>query len=88
MNRDADFIGLDKQGNTFRKQKKILHNRVIKSDRNQISGTLHLQPPAADLDDGVEFFQPIYEGDLIIGVIHKCSCGKTSELRFEYSDQR
>mgnify|MGYP007123672947 CR=1 FL=1 len=69
----------------------ISHSRnqgkgVLKNKHNRISGMVHLNPQDEDLGHGVEFFQPITEGDLIVGVIHKCACGKTSELSFQYSD--
>ncbi len=59
---------------------------VIKYNHNRVSGIIHLDPEDEDHGHGVEFFQPITEGDLIVGVIHKCACGKTSELSFQYSD--
>ena len=87
MNDQDDFVGMDETENQFTKQKIRQKSGVIKNARNHMNGTIHLDPLEEDQEDGVEFFQPIYEGDIIVGVIHKCICGKTAELRFQYSDQ-
>jgi len=31
--------------------------------------------------------EPIIEDNNIIGVVHKCSCGKVIEIRFEYANE-
>ncbi|MCF6238276.1 MAG: hypothetical protein L3J79_05610 [Candidatus Marinimicrobia bacterium] len=84
---EHDFLELDERKDQFAKRKIRQKGGVIKKARNNIQGTLHLDPMDEDSEDGVDFFQPIYEGDLIVGVIHKCICGKTAELRFQYSDK-
>ncbi len=86
MSTDDDFKSMNEDETPFESRKNRQKAGVIKSNRNQVKGTLHLDPQEEDLDHGIEFFQPITEGDQIVGVIHKCSCGKTSELRFTYSD--
>jgi len=87
MDTDDKFIEMDGVGDTFKPVKKKQRFGVIKNVRNHASGVVHLDPGAEDADDGIEFFQPIYEGELVVGVIHKCACGRTAELRFQYSDQ-
>jgi len=85
MNENDEFEELEEGNSPFEPRQQRQKTGVIKSSRNHVKGTVHLDP-VEETDHGVEFFQPIYEGELIIGVIHKCSCGKTSELRFQYSD--
>ncbi len=85
MTTNDDFEGLEENEISFTKQKKRQRTGVIKSGRNKVKGTLHLEP-TDETEHGIEFFQPIMEGELVVGVIHKCSCGKISELRFQYSD--
>ncbi|MEA3285984.1 MAG: hypothetical protein U9Q77_01225 [Candidatus Marinimicrobia bacterium] len=86
MNND-EFVEMDETENQFTKQKTRQKSGVIKNVNSHMKGTIHLDPVEENQEDGVEFFQPIYEGDLIVGVIHKCNCGKIAELRFQYSDQ-
>lgn len=87
MDEKNGFIPVDGDKAEISPRKQRQKAGVIKKSRNQITGVRQLDPPDEHDDQGVEFFQPIYEGELIIGVIHKCSCGKTSELRFQYSDK-
>lgn len=83
---DEDFKNMNVEDGQFLARKIRQKTGVIKSKRNHVNGTLHLDPQEEDSGHGIEFFQPITEGDVIIGVVHKCSCGKTSELKFQYSD--
>ncbi len=85
MNDHDDFKELGDHNTLFESRQKRQKTGVIKSKRSHINGLVQLDP-IEENDGGVEFFQPIYEGELIVGVIHKCSCGKTSELRFQYSE--
>ena len=85
MNTPDDFRELGHGESPFEPRLKRQKTGVIKSVRNHVKGTIQLDPLEVE-EQGVEFFQPIYEGELIVGVIHKCSCGKTSELRFQYSE--
>ena len=87
MSDNTEFIALNNQGQQFASAKKKQKTGVIKRTRNQTSGVVVIQPEMEESDDGVEFFQPIYEGDLVVGVLHKCVCGRTAELRFQYSEQ-
>ncbi len=87
MNTDDEFVDISDNANPFPECKRRQKKGVIKNARNHMSGRIHLDPPDEESQEGVEFFQPIYEGELIVGVIHKCSCGKTSELRFQYTEQ-
>ncbi len=85
MSKEDEFLDIADNQDQFTAHKKRQKKGVIKSGQNHVKGTLLLEPKDEDGGDGVEFFQPIYEGDLIVGVIHKCTCGKTAELRFQYS---
>lgn len=85
MSTNDDFKSMNDEDGPFISRKPRQKTGVIKSGRNRVKGTVHLEP-LDDFEHGVEFFQPITEGDTIVGVVHKCSCGKTSELRFQYSD--
>ncbi len=87
MEKDDHFVEINDNESQFLNHRKRQKKGVIKSTRNRVKGTIHLDPREEASGEGVEFFQPIYEGDMIVGVIHKCSCGKSSELRFQYSDQ-
>ena len=82
---DDEFKDLEDEIAPFAHTQKRQKTGVIKSGRNKVKGMLRLEPQEEG-QHGIEFFQPIMEGELIIGVIHKCSCGKTSELRFQYSE--
>ena len=84
---DDEFMDLTDNQDQFKEHKVRQKRGVIKKARNQVKGTVHLEPLDEESGDGVEFFQPIYEGETVVGVIHKCSCGRASELRFQYSDQ-
>jgi len=81
-----DFSEINDDNIQFATYKKRQKSGVIKKDRNHLSGKIQLGIQTEEIEQGVEFFQAISEGDLIVGVIHKCSCGNTSELRFQYSD--
>ena len=83
---DGEFKSMDQTGHEFKPAKKRQRKGVIKSDRHHLEGKLKLEPDDVEMETGVEFFQPIYEGDVVVGVIHRCSCGKTSEVRFQYGD--
>jgi len=85
MRIEDEYEDLNEHRSQFINHGKRQKTGVIKSSRNNVKGILHIEAPE-ETEQGVEFFQPIKEGDLIVGVIHKCSCGKTSELRFQYSD--
>ncbi len=86
MMNDEEFEGSEEFSEQFSPRKRRQTSGVIKSGRNHVKGIVHLDPGNEDQEGGVEFFQPIYEGDTIVGVMHKCACGKTSELRFQYTD--
>jgi|GEM_PF-3090945 len=30
--------------------------------------------------------EPIVENDMIVGIIHRCTCGKRTEIRFEFEE--
>jgi len=45
-----------------------------------------VSPETSSLKQGEGYFQPIIEGGQIVGVIHVCTCGRRSELRFEFED--
>jgi len=45
-----------------------------------------VSPETSSVKQGEGYFQPIIEGDQIVGVIHVCTCGRRSELRFEFED--
>ena len=68
------------------KRRQVTKLGVIKKSRHKEQGVFVMEPNLEDHDDGVEFFQPVYEGEVVVGMIHKCSCGKTSEVRFEYDN--
>lgn len=63
---------------------RILRAGVLKTDQLKEGASVCLEPENVEEDQGVEFFQPVYDGNTVVGVIHKCACGRTSELRFEY----
>ena len=86
METDEEFNDLNEDNFQFTPYIKRQKTGVIKKERNHASGKLHLDVSVEEIEHGVEFFQAITEDDLIVGVIHKCSCGKTSELRFQYSE--
>ena len=87
MSKDQDFTPL----NLGKDKTEVKHRRyksgVIKSGEKHVEGSVRIVPQIEETEAGVEFFQPIYEGDIIIGVLHKCSCGRTAEVRFQYEDQ-
>ncbi len=87
MQNDDQFLAM--QDNDLQFSKSVDHPKsgVIKHDRNRVSGTIHLTVPEENLDEGVEYFEPIYDGEVIVGVTHRCHCGKISKLRFEYATQ-
>ena len=87
MNNDESYQEMEQSDFVRKRAKKKQKTGVIKHSQNEVTGKVQIDPHEMDTDHGVEFFQPIMEGDLVVGVIHKCSCGKTSELRFQYSDQ-
>ena len=86
MAMDDDFTPMDHNNPHEKPKRRRIQSGVIKSHRKHLEGTLHLEPHEEDTESGVEFFQPIVEGDTIVGVVHRCSCGKTAELRFQYSE--
>ena len=86
MTDNDDFVEYDKQAPSFKPVKKKQRTGVIKHVRKQSQSIVHLGPGEEESEEGVECFQPIYEGDVVVGVIHKCVCGRTAELRFQYSD--
>ena len=88
MSSDQDFKPLERNASGLSSPKRRVKLGVIKGSKSHISGTIHLHPPLEETEEGVEFFQPIYDGDTIVGVLHKCSCGKTAEIRFQYTDQK
>jgi len=45
-----------------------------------------ISPESPNFKEGEGYFQPIIEGGQIVGVIHVCTCGRRSELRFEFED--
>lgn len=87
MSKDQEFTPMEKGATNLGTKKSRQKAGVIKSRAKHVDGTIHLKPQIEDTDVGVEFFQPILEGETIVGVLHKCSCGKTAEVRFQYADQ-
>ena len=70
MRTEDEFEGLEENEEQFIPQKRRQKTGVIKNNRNKVKGTLHLDPQE-EREHGVEFFQPITEGDQIVGVLHK-----------------
>ncbi len=87
MQKDGEFLAMQDDNSQFSKGVKHQKSGVIKQGRSHVSDTIHLQVSEESMDEGVEFFQPIYDGELIVGVTHRCLCGKISKLRFEYPNQ-
>ncbi len=81
---DLILEDLDPNAGTLRHRRQVTEGQLIKSGRHRDVGTIVLDPGAQEESDGIEFFQPVMESEKIVGIVHKCSCGKTSEVRFEY----
>ena len=87
MQEDDQFLAMQDNDSQFSKRVSHQKSGVIKQDRSRLSGTIHLPVSKQNMDEGVEYFEPIYDGELIVGVTHRCHCGKISKLRFEYGNQ-
>ncbi|MDP8237841.1 MAG: hypothetical protein P9X24_02010 [Candidatus Hatepunaea meridiana] len=37
-------------------------------------------------DNKGESIEPIIDDDCVVGIIYTCSCGKSTEIRFDYDD--
>ncbi len=65
--------------------KNIIKEKTVNySTPISVGGELHFENPLdQDLEHDHEI-EPIIENDEVVGVIHRCSCGKATEIRFDY----
>jgi len=69
------------------KKKFVARNKVIKNPIVNNSHRVVIETPADYEDDSKSEIQPIIENGEIVGMIYRCSCGRISEIRFEYEIQ-
>lgn len=67
------------------KHKSSPKHTVIKTQLVNMQSPLKVEIDESDFEDEEnESIEPIVEDGEIMGVIHKCSCGKVAKIRFEY----
>lgn len=79
----------DKTGK-FLDQGKFIIKNIIKENSVNLSQSISIggerkesdQTGSANVHD--HEIEPIIENDEVVGVIHHCQCGKSTEIRFDY----
>lgn len=79
----------DKTGK-FLDQGKFIIKNIIKENSVNLSQSISVggerkesdQTESANVHD--HEIEPIIEDDEVVGVIHHCQCGKSTEIRFDY----
>lgn len=84
MDSKTEFLPLETEKSKVTKHKIHFKKGILKSKRHIDAGTLHIVPKENHQEQDVEYFQPVYHGDQVIGIIHKCACERVSEIHFEY----
>ena len=66
----------------------VSRNKVIKSPNVNDDHRITIKPPV-DFDGNSDAeVQPIMENGEIVGIMYRCSCGRISEIRFEYESHQ
>lgn len=63
----------------------IYKQKVIRSQRIQLNKPITINAESMN-DDGSESVEPMVENGQVVGIIHRCSCGKVTEIRFQMDD--
>jgi len=87
MNSKSEYVPADLEKSGETKHKGRFKKGILKSNRYKNVGKIHLTPLQADENNEIEYFQPVYHGDQVIGIIHKCTCERVSEIHFEYDSE-
>ncbi len=63
----------------------IKENNIEYSKPMAIGGELMTKNEEKDKNNGHEFeIETIIENEEVVGIIHHCQCGKSTEIRFDY----
>jgi len=83
---DKDFFDnpeavFNQKGLSSSRKSVIKNNTVRVGDKKRID---HKSDDHTDMSEPE--VQPIVENDQIVGIFYKCSCGKLSEIRFDFDN--
>ncbi len=83
MAEDSDFERLTAKNSSGAKPRR-LHGHVLKKKTVSVTDPMRIKPNTASVDDpSSEMVEPIIEEGTVVGLYFTCSCGRTSEIRFE-----
>ena len=85
MNNKDDFQPLFLEGISLKQGTDTGRKSVVKKNNVKMNSPMKIYTEKEDIEESIE---PILEDDEIVGVIHTCSCGKTTAIRFEYDEER
>ena len=61
-----------------------MRKSVIKKDELRIGNKKRIDHIEQHTDAGEPEVEPILENEQVVGIIYKCTCGKTSEIHFDF----
>ncbi len=68
------------------RQSRVIKGRMVRiAEPAKITHEISLEPDPKP--ENVEI-NPLIEGDTIVGLLLKCSCGRTHEVRFDYGEEQ
>ncbi len=68
-------------------RQKIIRDPIIKNSLARVSQSVTVKNASSSLDSNqIDFVQPIMQEQDIIGIIHNCSCGRSTEIMFEFDN--
>jgi hypothetical protein len=76
---------VNNSSNGFFSKVPVYKRKVIRNETLQFTKPIILNSEAMH-DDGNESVEPMIENGQVVGVIHHCSCGKITEIRFQLDE--
>ncbi len=89
MTRKIIYKNLNETTISLGGRRSIIRN-VIKENTIALSSSISVGGEQPQLDDKTNNnshkheIEPIIENDEVVGVVHHCQCGKSTEIRFDY----
>lgn len=87
MSSNSEYSPMDLENPNPEKPRLKIKSGILKSGKHIDAGTIRLDPKKHDENNDIEYFQPVYHGEQVIGIIHKCTCERVSEIHFEYDSE-
>ncbi len=76
---------MNQSNNKYFSKAPIYKRKVIRNEILRVAQPIVINSEAMH-DDGNESVEPMIENGQVVGVVHHCSCGKITEIRFQLDE--